>query len=92
MYYLYILANDLMTHAPLYMKGMRSGKDFIKKKNIKDKYWTYARETDGIWEKSEGKLIYMWLYMNYHTKYMKYKKKYIDLKSINESGLIKIIK
>jgi hypothetical protein len=51
----YILSTDLLTHAPLYTKGMRSGKDLIKKKKINDKWWTYARETNGIWKKSDGK-------------------------------------
>lgn len=51
----YVMADDLATHAPLYTKGMRSGKDLVKRKNIKDKWWAYAREVDGIWKKSDGK-------------------------------------
>ena len=51
----YVLVDDLITRAPLYSIGVRSGKDLIKKKNINDKLWTYARQFDGVWKVSDGK-------------------------------------
>jgi len=51
--YSYILANYILENAPIYSKGIRSGKDLLRKKEIKD--YIFARYVDNKWIQSDGK-------------------------------------
>lgn len=49
----YILANYILENAPIYSKGIRSGKDLIRKKDFKD--FIFGRFTDNKWIQTDGK-------------------------------------
>jgi len=55
----YILGDDFLNMAPVFTKGCRSSRDFIKKKNIDTKYYVYARlcPKDKVWQINYGKLV-----------------------------------
>jgi hypothetical protein len=53
----YILADEIISKCPLWCKGVRNGREFIKKKIIDEKYYEYARITDGLWIISDGKSV-----------------------------------
>ena len=48
----YILADNIIEQCPIWCKGIRNGREFVKKKAVDDKYFEYARFTDGC-----GKLM-----------------------------------
>jgi hypothetical protein len=50
----YITAESIIKNAPIYCKGIRNGRELIKKKEIKGKYFIYARFKDGQWISSDG--------------------------------------
>jgi hypothetical protein len=50
----YYKAEDIIKNAPIYSKSSRNGKELIKKKNIDVKSFTYARQVNSIWTKSDG--------------------------------------
>lgn len=50
----YVTAESIIKNAPLYCKGVRNGRELIKKKEIKEKYYIYARFKDGQWIPNEG--------------------------------------
>jgi hypothetical protein len=45
----WILATTVMTNAPVWAKGVRSGNELIKKKNISSEYFIYGRLINGNW-------------------------------------------
>jgi hypothetical protein len=53
--YSYILANYILENAPIYSKGIRSGKDLIRKKIISNDNYIFARFVDNKWIPSDGK-------------------------------------
>lgn len=53
----YVSADNIIENAPIYCKGVRNGRELTKKKDIKDKYFIYARLIDGVWEENEGKSV-----------------------------------
>lgn len=53
----YILSENIIENAPIYCKGIRNGRELIKKKNIDSKYFIYARIVDGEWVENDGKSV-----------------------------------
>ena len=54
----YVSCDDIMKNAPVYSKGSRNTRTLIKKKDIEDDMFIYARLNDkGKWKKSDGKSI-----------------------------------
>jgi hypothetical protein len=53
----YILADDIIAKCGIFCKGIRNGRELIKKKVIDKKYYEYARFTDGIWVINDGKSV-----------------------------------
>jgi len=53
----YYLSDKIINEAPVFAKGIRSGRDLIKKKNIDDKQYLYARLVDNKWIQCDGKSI-----------------------------------
>jgi hypothetical protein len=51
----YTLVDDVIKNAPIYCKGVRSSRDFIKRKEIESKYYIFARCIDNVWTVNEGK-------------------------------------
>jgi hypothetical protein len=49
----YILANYILEHAPIYSKGIRSGKDLLRKKGINE--YIFGRLVDNKWIQTDGK-------------------------------------
>jgi hypothetical protein len=41
------LADNILEQWPIWCKGIRNGREFVKKKAVDDKYFEYARFTDG---------------------------------------------
>jgi hypothetical protein len=50
----YVLGDYVLNNASLYCKGCRSSRDIIKKKEIEEKFFIYARQEDGEWKKTDG--------------------------------------
>jgi hypothetical protein len=50
----YILADDIITTCPIWCKGVRNGRELVKKKNIDKVHFIYARLTDEGWTPNEG--------------------------------------
>ena len=53
----YILADDIIEKCPVWCKGVRNGREFIKKKEVSNKYFEYARFIDEQWNITDGKCI-----------------------------------
>ena len=53
----YYLGEELKELSPMLFKGSRNIREFIKKKEIDEKYWIYVKKNDNIWVKSNGKSI-----------------------------------
>jgi hypothetical protein len=51
----YTLVDDVIKNAPIYCKGVRSSRDFIKRKLIESKYYIFARCIDNVWTINDGK-------------------------------------
>jgi hypothetical protein len=75
----YVLGDDILNMAPVFTKGCRSSRDFIKKKNIDGKSYIYARlcPKDKVWSINDGK----------SAKLDKVLIRHIYAKTINELGL-----
>lgn len=50
----YILGDIAIKDAPIYSKGCRSVRDLIKKKEIDNNKFIFARQIDGKWSISDG--------------------------------------
>ena len=53
----YVQAESIIKEAPIYCKGVRNGRELIKKKEIDQKYFIYARLVNNEWVQSEGKSV-----------------------------------
>ena len=53
----YIQADTIIETMPNWCKGVRNGRELIKKKSIDTKHFIYARFTDNTWTKTEGKSV-----------------------------------
>jgi hypothetical protein len=53
----YVQAESIIKDAPIYCKGVRNGRELIKKKEIDQKYFIYARLINNEWIQSEGKSV-----------------------------------
>jgi|688.fasta_scaffold216641_2 hypothetical protein len=53
----YIQAETIIKEAPIYCKGVRNGRELIKKKEIDQKYFIYARLINNEWFQNEGKSV-----------------------------------
>ena len=55
----YYLVDDILNNTPIYSKGCRNSRDFIKKKTINKKYYIYGRYDDKTeeWLETEGKSV-----------------------------------
>uniref|UniRef100_A0A6C0H908 Bro-N domain-containing protein n=1 Tax=viral metagenome TaxID=1070528 RepID=A0A6C0H908_9ZZZZ len=53
----YILGDYILNNALMYSKGVRSSRELVKKKNINEKKYIYARYVNNQWIKTEGKSI-----------------------------------
>jgi hypothetical protein len=51
----YHLASEIIENTPIFSKGCRNAKEFLKKKNIPTDSYIFIREVDGVWTKSDGK-------------------------------------
>ena len=50
----YILSDDIITSCPIWCKGVRNGRELVKKKNIDITHFIYARLIDNAWIVNEG--------------------------------------
>ena len=50
----YALVDDVIKSCPIWCKGDRNGREFIKKKKIESKNFIYGRYNDKKWEKTNG--------------------------------------
>ena len=53
----YSLADDIIKAVPIWCKGVRNGRELIKKKLIEEKYFIYARLTNEEWIPNDGKSV-----------------------------------
>lgn len=53
----YIQADDVITSCPIWCKGVRNGRELVKKKGINEKHYIYARNGDDGWNVSDGKSV-----------------------------------
>lgn len=53
----YILADDIITTCPIWCKGVRNGRELVKKKTIERKNYIFARNTDDGWVENDGKSV-----------------------------------
>jgi hypothetical protein len=54
----YVSCDDIMSEAPVYSKGARNTRSLIKRKNIDENMYLFAREIDiGKWDITDGKSI-----------------------------------
>jgi len=53
----YILADDIITTCPIWCKGVRNGRELVKKKAIDRKNYIFARNTDDGWVENDGKSV-----------------------------------
>ena len=53
----YTLSDDIIKNVPIWCKGVRNGRELVKKKLIDNKYFIYARYIDGEWIENEGKSV-----------------------------------
>lgn len=53
----YIQADDIIASCPIWCKGIRNGRELIKKKEISTKYFIYARYGDARWITTDGKSV-----------------------------------
>ena len=53
----YYKSDDIINSAPIYSKGVRNGREMIKKKKITDIEFIYGKLIDDKWVKSDGKSI-----------------------------------
>jgi hypothetical protein len=73
----YILADDIITACPIWCKGVRNGRELVKKKNIDKVHFIYARLTDEGWTPNEGisvkydKVLIRKLYLDKCDEYKK---------------------
>jgi len=51
----YVVADIILTNAPIYSKGVRTTRDLIRKKNIDEKYYIFARFMKNEWVITDGK-------------------------------------
>lgn len=70
----YFLADDIISATPIWCKGVRNGRELIKKKSIISPNFIYARWTDDGWIESDGRSV----------KYDKVLIKNIFLKKVEE--------
>jgi hypothetical protein len=53
----YVQADDVIRNAPIFCKGIRNGREFVKKKIINSKHYIFAKSIDGKWVVSDGKSL-----------------------------------
>jgi hypothetical protein len=53
----YTLADNVITNAPIWCKGVRNGRELTKKKSLDENYFIYARYVDDEWIECEGKSV-----------------------------------
>lgn len=53
----YIQADSIIENAPIWCKGVRNGRELIKKKTIEAEHFIYARFTDDAWSETDGKSV-----------------------------------
>lgn len=53
----YVLSDFILINAPIYTKGCRNGRELLKKKEIDEKYYCFARLEDDDWIVTDGKSI-----------------------------------
>ncbi len=53
----YYLSSDIINNSPIFSKGVRNGRELIKKKKIDESNFIFAKLCDQVWEKSNGKSI-----------------------------------
>jgi hypothetical protein len=53
----YIESDYVLTHAPIFSKGCRSSRDLIRKKNISNEHFIYARFDKNVWTITFGKSV-----------------------------------
>ena len=70
----YTLSDDIIIATPIWCKGVRNGRELVKKKNIDNKHFIYARLVDKNWIVNDGKSV----------KYDKVLIRNIHLKKIEE--------
>ena len=51
----YTLADTIIKATPIWCKGVRNGRELIKKKKIEEKHFIYARYVNNEWTHTEGK-------------------------------------
>jgi hypothetical protein len=50
----YILADNVIRQCPVWCKGIRSGREFVARKEIPANKWTYAKNVDDVWVVADG--------------------------------------
>jgi hypothetical protein len=50
----YILADNVIRQCPVWCKGIRSGRDFVARKEIPANKWIYAKNVDDVWVVADG--------------------------------------
>ena len=53
----YTLADDIIKATLIWCKGIRNGRELVKKKDINKKHFIYARYTDDKWIENDGKSV-----------------------------------
>jgi hypothetical protein len=51
----YTLSDDIIEATPIWCKGVRNGRELVKKKKIEEKHFVYARYVNEEWVQNEGK-------------------------------------
>jgi hypothetical protein len=51
----YLPADYIVSMCPVWCKGARNGREFVRRAQIPADQYIYARETDGVWQITEGK-------------------------------------
>jgi len=51
----YLPADYVVSMCPVWCKGARNGREFVRRAQIPADQYIYARETDGVWQITEGK-------------------------------------
>jgi prophage antirepressor-like protein len=53
--HMYLPTDHIITLCPVWCKGSRNGREFVRRAQIPDDQYEYARETDGIWQITDGR-------------------------------------
>lgn len=53
----YVFSDDIIENAPVFCKGIRNGRELIKKKELDSKNYLFARLIDNKWEIKDGRSI-----------------------------------